>query len=136
MSIDLRGNPQSRQVVTKPKDTSTVVTLRTIAAYDTTSGKLIPATSSTAVRSVAGIFTKSIAAADALASADIELIIKDAEYVVSTTNNSDVTHDGQQMVLTNAGEVNNTGTTSASGLVYQTGVIGAASDKLIAVRFV
>lgn len=135
MSIYLQGNPQSREKKSKSKASATVVTAATIAAYDTTTGLVIPATSSTAVRSVAGIFSDSIAASVAT-SADIELIIKDAEYIVSSTNNSDITNNGQRMVLSSAGVVNNTGTDNANGIVIQVGVAGQASDKLIIVRFV
>jgi hypothetical protein len=136
MSIDLAGNPQSRQVVTEAKDTSTAVTARTIAAYNTTTGLVEAATSATVVRSVAGVFTKSITALEALASAEVEKVIKDAEYIVATTNNSNVAHNGQLMVLTNAGEVNNTGTTAGAGIVKQVATVGAASAKLIKVVFV
>jgi hypothetical protein len=40
------------------------------------------------------------------------------------------------MVLTNAAEVNNTGTTSATGIVQQVEPYGAASDKKIIGRFI
>ena len=136
MSIYLGGNPSSRQVVAETKDTTQAVVKNTIAAYDTTSGLVIPATSSTVRRSVAGIFMDTITAGQALASANVENIIENAEYSIDTTNNSDVAHNGQAMVLTSAGVANNTGTTSASGIVVQVGVLGSASDKKIKVRFV
>lgn len=135
MSIYLEGNPSSRQVVAEPKAVGTVITKDTILAFDGTTGLMIPAVAATTRRAVAGLATQSIAAGIST-SVDVEKIIADAEYSVSTTNNSDVTHNGQAMILTNAGEVNNTGTTSAVGIVVQTGVLGVASDKKIKVRFV
>ena len=65
----------------------------------------------------------------------IELFGEDV-WIADSTNNSDATHNGQDMILgANAGVVNNTGTTSAVGIVKQVGVYGAAADKKILVRF-
>ena len=58
-------------------------------------------------------------------------------WEVQSANNSNVTHNGQRMILTDENTVNNTGTDSASdtALVIQFGTAGAASDKRISVRF-
>lgn len=56
-------------------------------------------------------------------------------FIFPTTNESNATHNGQAMVLTNSTEVNNTGTTSGTGIVQQVEPYGAASDKRLSVSF-
>jgi len=135
MAIQLLGNPQSRNVQPEAKDIATVITANTIAAYDATSGLIKPATSASVKNEVVGVFTESIAASVST-QANVELKMLGAEYVVTATNNSDVAHNGNKMLLTNASAVNNTSTDQAAGVVVQTGVFGAPSDKLIKVQFV
>ncbi len=65
----------------------------------------------------------------------IEVFPKDV-WIADSTNNSNAAHNGQDMILgANAGIVNNTGTTSAVGVVKQVGVYGATTDKKILVSF-
>lgn len=106
-------------------------------AYDLVGGLLVAATSSSTVATLAGIANKTISA-----TVDTEtqcLVIKLDEndtFLVDSTNNSDATHNGQDMVLgASAGIVNNTGTTSAVGVVKQVGTFGPAADKKILVSF-
>jgi len=57
-------------------------------------------------------------------------------FIFTTTNNSDAAHNGQAMVLgANSTTVNNTGTTSATGIIQQVDVYGAAANKTIIGRF-
>jgi hypothetical protein len=84
-----------------------------------------------------GVANLTSTAGDALTQAlCIDLDPEDV-WVADSTNNSNTVHNGQAMIIgANAGLVNNTGTTSAVGVVVQVGTFGAASDKKILVRFI
>lgn len=127
-------NP-TRSLKNVPKGTSTVITSGYVLAWS--SGLAILGTSGTTRPNVIGVANGSIAAADALAEAQvIETFEKDV-WIADSTNNSDAAHNGQLMVLgANGGIVNNTGTTDTAGIVQQVGVLGAAADKKILVQFV
>lgn len=126
-------NP-SRSLKEVAKATGTVMTKGYVLAYS--SGLAILATSSTVVADVIGVCNKSIAAAEALTLVPVIEAFQNDVWIVDSTNNSDAAHNGQKMVLgANGGVVNNTGTTSATGIVQQVGVYGAAADKKILVRF-
>ena len=126
-------NP-TRSLAVYPKASGTVITNGYV--LDWASGLLVLGSSSSTVNTIAGVANGSIAAADALTQASvIEVFPKDV-WIVDSTNNSNASHNGQDMILgANAGVVNNTGTTSAVGVVKQVGVYGAASDKKILVTF-
>lgn len=99
-------------------------------------GLAVPATSSTVKADLLGVCNQSILAADALTQVSVILPDSKDTFIFSTTNNSDATHNGQAMVLgASSTLVNNTGTTSATGIVQQVEPLGAASDKLIVGRF-
>ncbi len=124
----------TRQLALANKGASTVTTLGEILML--TSGLAVPATSSTSTATLLGVCNQTTAAADALTQVLYILPDSDDTYIFSTTNNSDATHNGQAMILgANSTTVNNTGTTSAVGIVQQVDVLGAASDKLIIGRF-
>ncbi len=128
-------NP-TRSVEEFPKATGTVYLKGAIIAKDLGSNATIPATSSTPRSSVLGVTTEAVAAGDArIEVLGLEIFSND-EFLADTTNNSNVAHYGQRMVLTNSVTVNNTGTDDANGLVYQVGVYGDAADKKIIVKFV
>jgi len=136
MSIILEVLTGQRFVAPKDKATGTVITQNTFAEVDPATGLVVPADASTTVATLAGRFINDISAADALLVADVEAPIKNALYLVDTTNNSDTAHDGQLMVLTDASEVNNTGTTAGAGIVKQEAVFGQPADKKIYVSIV
>ncbi len=99
-------------------------------------GLAILGTSSTVVATVIGVCNQTIAAAEALATVPVIEAFQNDIWVVDSTNNSNAAHNGQKMVLgANGGIVNNTGTTSATGIVQQVGVYGTNTDKKILVRF-
>lgn len=126
-------NP-TRSLKEVPKGTSVVMTKGYVLAWS--SGLAILATSSTVVADVIGVCNQTIAAAESLASVPVIETFQNDVWIADSTNNSDAAHNGQKMVLgANGGIVNNTGTTSATGIVQQVGVYGAAADKKILVRF-
>jgi len=127
-------NP-TRSIVTPAKGSSTVITNGYV--LDWASGLAVLATSSSTRATIIGVANGSISAADALTQCSaIEPFEKDV-WIADSTNNSNAAHNGQDMILgANAGIVNNTGTTSAVGVVKQVGVYGAAADKKILVRFI
>lgn len=127
-------NP-TRSLSVQNKATSTVITPNYL--YDLVGGELVAATSSSTRGTIVGVGNSSIAAADALSQALVIDLFENDIWVVDSTNNSNVAHNGQAMILgANAYTVNNTGTTSAVGVVVQTGVFGATTDKKILVRFI
>lgn len=105
--------------------------------YDLTAGLLVAATASSTRDTIVGVANLTSTAGDALTQAlCIDLDPEDV-WVADSTNNSNTVHNGQAMIIgANAGLVNNTGTTSAVGVVVQVGTFGAASDKKILVRFI
>jgi PKD repeat protein len=128
-------NP-TRSLAAFYKLAATVIVKGELLAYELTDGQVGPATSGTTVALLAGVSNQAISAADALTQVlAIELFEGDT-WIVDCTNNSDVLDNGQRMVLTSSTVVNNTHTTSASGIVEQVGVYGLAADKKIIVKFV
>jgi len=115
------------------KATGTVMTLGNILAQ--TAGLAVDADSGTVVADLLGICNQTITVADALTRVEVIRPSDEDTFIFPVTNNSDATHNGQAMVLTDATEVNNTGTTSATGIVQQVEPYGEASDKLIIGRF-
>jgi len=105
--------------------------------YDLTSGLLTEATSSSTRNTVVGVANLTASAADAVTQAlCIDLDPEDV-WVADSTNNSNTGHNGQAMIIgANGGVVDNTGTTSAVGVVVQVGTFGATTDKKILVRFI
>lgn len=99
-------------------------------------GLAILATSASVVADIIGVCNQDITAAEALAIVPVIELFQNDVWLVDSTNNSNAAHNGQKMVLgANGGIVNNTGTTSATGIVQQVGVYGATTDKKILVRF-
>lgn len=126
-------NP-TRSLATQNKASATVITNGYV--LDLTAGLAVLGTSSSTVKTICGVANGSIAAADALTQCSVIELFQNDVWLADSTNNSDATHNGQDMILgANAGIVNNTGTTSAVGIVKQVGVYGAAADKKILVRF-
>lgn len=126
-------NP-TRSLKEVPKGSSTVMTKGYVLEWS--SGLAILGTSSTVVAGVIGVCNQDITAAEALTTVPVIETFQNDVWIADSTNNSNAAHNGQKMVLgANGGIVNNTGTTSATGIVQQVGVFGAAADKKILVRF-
>jgi len=123
----------TRELRTEKKATGTVMTLGSILAQ--TAGLAVFADSGTVAADLLGVCNETISIADALLEVSVIRPSDEDTYIFPVTNNSDVTHNGQAMILTDEVTVNNTGTTSATGIVQQVEPYGAASDKLIIGRF-
>ena len=123
----------TRQLAETNKESATVTTLGSILAM--TAGYAVAADSGTVAADLLGVCNETIAAADAKLRVSYIVPSDEDTYIFPTTNNSDATDNGQAMVLTSAAEVNNTGTTSATGIVQQVEPYGDAADKLIIGRF-
>lgn len=105
--------------------------------YDLTSGELAAASSSSTRDTLVGVANQTITATEALTQCPVLSLAEGDTWLVSSTNNSNVADNGQAMIVgANAGVINNTGTTSAVGVVVQVGTFGAAADKKILVRFI
>ena len=124
----------TRQLALANKGAGTALTSGEILMM--TAGLAVPATSSTVRADLLGVCNQTIAAAEALTQVPYIVPSDEDVYIFTTTNNTLETDNGQAMVLgANSTTVNNTGTTSATGIVQQVGTIGAAADKLILGRF-
>lgn len=127
------GPSRSRIIVDKA--TGTVITKNQVIVK-AANGLSAAATSAATRSQIKGISTESISSADALTQMGVLQVFENDTYLADCTNNSDATHTNQRMVLTDSLVVNNTGTDDANGVVEQMGVVGAAADKKIIVRFV
>lgn len=116
------------------KATGTVTTQNTILMY--ASGLAVEGDSTTIVSTLIGVCNQSIAAADALLQVPVIEAFKHDVWIADCTNTANPLHDGQLMVLSSSGVVNNTGTTSATGIVQQVGVYGPVANKQLLVQFV
>ena len=123
----------TRELRMENKESATVMTKGNILAQ--TAGLAVDADSGTVVADLLGVCNDTISAADAETIVEVIRPSDEDTFIFSVANNSDATHNGQAMVLTNATTVNNTGTTSPTGIVQQVEPYGAASDKLIIGRF-
>ena len=124
----------TREIVLVNKGSSVASTQNYL--YDLVGGLAVAATSSSTRATIAGVSNQTITAGEALTQVPLLALHEGDVYLVDSTNNSDETHNGQDMILgANAYTVNNTGTTSAVGIVKQVGTFGAAADKKILVRF-
>jgi predicted RecA/RadA family phage recombinase len=104
---------------------------------DLAAGLAVPATSSSTRATVIGVCNQTIAAAEALTRVPYIVASDEDTFIFPTTNNSDATHNGQDMILgASSSIVNNTGSTSAVGVVRQVEPYGDPSDKLIIGKFI
>ena len=104
---------------------------------DLTAGLAVPATSASTTATILGVCNQTIAVADALTRVSYIVPSKGDTFIFPTTNNSDATHNGQYMIIgATSSIINNTGTTSAVGVVQQVEPYGATTDKLIIGRFI
>jgi hypothetical protein len=127
-------NP-TRSLIMVNKGSATVTTPNYLMAWNT--GLAVDATSGAGPADLIGVCNQAISAADALTQVSIIELFENDVWLVNSTNNSNAAHNGQRMVLgANAYTVNNTGTTSAVGIVEQVDVFGATGDKKILVKFV
>ena len=125
----------SRHLALANKASGTALTLGEILMQ--TAGLAVPATSSTVRADLHGVCNQTIAAADALEQVLYIVPSDEDTFIFSTTNNTNSAHNGQVMVLgANSTTVNNTGTTSGTGIVQQVEPYGATGDKLIIGRFI
>lgn len=125
-------NP-TRSLVMVNKASSTVTVNKQV--LDLTAGLAVAATSSSTRETIIGVCNQDISAADALTQVPVIETYQNDVWIADTTNNSNPVHNGQSMILTNSTTVNNTGTTSAVGVVEQVDVFGVASNKKILVKF-
>lgn len=124
----------TRSLSMQNKAGSTATTMNYL--YDLVAGLLVAASSSSTRDTIVGVANQTSVSGDALTQIPVIDLDPEDTFVVDSTNNSDVTHNGQHMILgANAYTVNNTGTTSAVGIVKQVGTFGAASEKKIIVSF-
>lgn len=123
----------TRSLVMVNKATGTVTVNREV--LDLVAGLAVPATSSSTRETIIGVCNQAISAADALTQVPVIETFQNDTWIADSTNNSNTAHNGQSMVLTNSTTVNNTGTTSAVGVVEQVDVFGVASNKKILVKF-
>lgn len=127
----IKNPTRSLTLANKADNQATVV--NQLLAYN--AGLAVPADNSTVKADIVGICNETISADAALTQVSIIEIFPEDVYIVDSKNNSNVLHNGQDMVLHDSLTVNNTGTTSATGIVKQVGVYGAAADKKILVKF-
>ena len=123
----------TRELLETNKATGTVMTLGNILAM--TAGLAVDADSGTVVADLLGVCNDTISIADAETRVTYIKPSDDDTFLISVANNTDATHNGQAMVLTNATTANNTGTTSATGIVQQVEPYGENTDKLIIGKF-
>ena len=124
----------TRQLAETNKESATVLTKGEILAL--TAGYAVAADSGTVAADLLGVCNETIAAADAKLRVSYIVPSDEDTFIFTTTNNTNATHNGQAMVLgANSTTVNNTGTTSATGIVQQVEPYGATGDKLIIGRF-
>ena len=116
------------------KAAGTATTINQVLAKS--AGGVVVAASSGTVRSeVEGICNQSIAIADNLTQVPAIVVSSNDTFIADVSNNSNVAHNYQRMVLTNSLVVNNTGTDDANGIVEQVEPYGATTDKKIICRF-
>ncbi len=125
-------NP-TRSLTMVNKASATVTTSKEV--LDLTAGLAVAATASSTRETIIGVCNQTIAAADALTQVPVIETFQNDVWIADCTNNSNPTHNGQSMILTDSTHVNNTGTTSAVGVVEQVDVFGVPSDKKILVKF-
>lgn len=125
----------TRQLAETNKSTSQATTLGEI--LDLTAGEAVPATSSSTRATILGVCNETIAAADAKGRVSYIVPSDEDTFIFPTTNNTNAAHNGQDMIIgANSSTINNTGTTSAVGVVRQVEPYGATTDKLIIGRFI
>jgi predicted RecA/RadA family phage recombinase len=125
----------TRQLDETNKASGTVTTLGEI--LELASGLAIAATSGATRATILGVCNQTIAVADALTRVQYIVPSDEDTFIFSTTNNSDATHNGQDMIIgANSTTINNTGNTSAVGVVRQVEPYGATGDKLIIGKFI
>lgn len=103
---------------------SQAYTIGDLVDVSRTAGTVTPSTSSSTTVTIRGV------AMETKASTDTTLLVAlckpTQRWTADVTNTANTAHNGQRMVLTDKGTVNNTGTdsTSASAVFEQLGVVG------------
>jgi len=123
----------TRQLRETDKATGTATDLGEILAQ--TAGLALPADSGTVLADLLGLCNQTIEIVDDLVRVTYIVVSDEDTFIFPTTNNTQATDNGQAMVLTNSKEVNNTHTTSGSGIIQQVEPYGEASDKLMIGKF-
>lgn len=125
----------TRHLVMENKATGTVTTKGEILMQ--TAGLAVPATLSTVPATLLGVCDLTISVLDALVQVPVIRPSHEDTFIFSTTNATNVLHNGQVMVLgASSTLVNNTGTTNSNGIVQQVEPYGATGDNLILGRFI
>jgi len=110
-------NP-TRSLKEVPKGTSVVCVKGRLLVW--ASGLAVEAAAGATVATIIGICNEDISAAQALAVVPVIELFPNDVWLADSTNNSNASHNGQQMVIgANGGIVNNTGTTDTAGVVQQ-----------------
>lgn len=106
-----------------------------LVTYNRSAYKVQKATVASEASDLAGIVKEATTTASTIVK--LQTITPWDEYIVDTTNESNVAHNYQRMLLTNENTVNNTGTDNATdeAVFIQIGVVGAAANKKIVGRF-
>jgi len=117
---------------------SQAYTIGDAVMLDTTSDAIdvVPATASTTTLNIYAVAMETVTSA--ATSLLCTIITPEQEWVVNSTNNSNVNHSYQRMLLTDKATVNNTGTTDASkeAVFLQTGTQGATTAKKVVGKFI
>jgi len=125
----------TRQLHEANKATGTVTTLGEI--LDLTAGLAVAATASSTRATILGVCNQTISVADALTRVQYIVPSDEDTFIFPTTNNTNADHNGQDMIIgASSSIINNTGTTSAVGVVRQVEPYGATGDNLIIGRFI
>ena len=101
----------------------------------------VGATTATITTSSSLCYTRKGVLAEDISTADdkinVQIVTSEQEWEVQSANNSAATDNNDAMVLTDHNTVNNTHTNSTAkeAVVTQIGVLGAAADKRILVKF-
>ena len=125
----------TRQLAEANKATGTVTTLGEILVL--ASGLAVAAADTATRETLLGVCAETISVADAKTRVQYIVPSDEDTYIFTTTNNTNATHNGQDMIVgANSTTINNTGTTSAVGVVRQVEPYGATGDNLIIGKFI
>jgi len=125
----------TRQLAEANKATGQVTTLGEILVL--TAGLAVPAASGATRATLLGVCNETISVADALTRVLYIVPSDEDTFIFSTTNATNADHNGQDMIVgANSTTINNTGTTSAVGIVRQVEPYGATGDNLIIGKFI
>jgi len=137
MAFYLETSAHTRFGKSVPKDSAQAILDGQVLGWDVTAGEVVPLDNTSTFDEALFVSTEAILAGDARTDVHTFKINENQQFIADTVNNSNVSHNGQRMILNATGDkANNTGTDSAVGVVRQVGVVGAPSQKQIMCEFV